>query len=56
MTDDSYRYGQYAAFTAFYNANSDLQFGLEYLWGRRNDINGLSGHANRLEASIQYNF
>lgn len=56
MTDDSYRYGQYAAFTAFYNANADLQFGLEYLWGRRNDVSGLSGHANRLEASIQYNF
>lgn len=56
MAADSYRYGQYAAFTAFYNVGPDLQFGLEYLWGRRNDIGGTSGHANRLEASIQYNF
>lgn len=56
MASDSYRYGQYAAVTAFYNATPDLQFGLEYLWGRRNDVSGISGHANRLEASIQYNF
>ncbi|MDE5641945.1 MAG: porin [Muribaculaceae bacterium] len=56
MASDSYRYGQYAALTAYYNVSPDLQFGLEYLWGKRKDISGLSGHANRLEACIQYNF
>lgn len=56
MSQDSYNYGQYAAFTAFYNISADFQFGLEYLWGRRRDVSGLSGHANRLIASVQYNF
>lgn len=56
MPSDTYRYGQYATVTGYYNITPDLQVGLEYIWGRRSDYSGVSGHANRLEASVQYSF
>ncbi len=56
MAADTYRYGQYIAVNAFYNVISDLRIGFEYLHGTRKDISGLSGHANRLEAMLQYSF
>ena len=56
MASDTYRYGQYIAADAFYNVISDLRVGVEYLHGTRNDISGLGGHANRLNAMVQYSF
>lgn len=56
MASDTYRYGQYIAANAFYNVISDLRVGVEYLHGTRNDISGLGGHANRLNAMVQYSF
>lgn len=53
---DGYRYGQYIAANAFYNVIPDLRIGVEYLHGIRTDIGGHSGHANRLEAMVQYSF
>lgn len=53
---DCYNYGQYIAANAFYNPIPDLRFGLEYLHGVRNNLNGESGHANRLEAMVQFSF
>lgn len=53
---EGYRYGQYIVANGFYNVLPDMQVGLEYLHGRRNDMGGASGHANRISASVQYSF
>lgn len=53
---DGYRYGQYILANAFYNLLPDFQIGLEYIHGIRTDNDGRSGHANRISASVQYNF
>lgn len=56
LTTTAYRYAQYATVTAYYNIIRDMQVGAEYIWGRRIDRNDLSGHANRVQASVQYSF
>lgn len=53
---DTYKYGQYLAANVFYNVDSNLQFGLEYLHGNRTNYSGQTGHANRLELMVQYSF
>lgn len=56
MARDSYRYGQYATINAFYNITGDFQIGAEFITGRRVDLDGVKGHANRFEAMMQYSF
>ena len=56
MGTDTYRYAQYAVVNAFYNVWGDLQLGLEYIHGARHDYSGLSGHANRVDAMLQFSF
>lgn len=56
LADTSYRYGQYAVGNLFYNLSSDLQLGIEYLYGNRVNFNGEKGHANRIEALVQFSF
>ncbi len=56
MADDTYRYGQYVVANAFYNILGDLRVGAEYVHGTRKNIDGSGGHANRLEAMVQYSF
>ena len=56
MASNTYRYGQYIAANAFYDVWGELRVGVEYLHGTRKDISGISGHANRLEAMLQYSF
>lgn len=51
-----YDIGQYIAANAFYNPIPDLRLGVEYLHGIKKELNGLRGHANRVEAMIQFNF
>ena len=41
---------------AFYNLTPDCSIGLEYLYGRRSNMNREDGQANRINAMIQYNF
>lgn len=53
---DQYRYGQYLVGNVFYNINSLLQWGVEYLWGRRVDMSGLSRHDNRIQTMLQLSF
>ena len=53
---DQYRYGQYVVANVFYNIKSYLQWGIEYLWGKRSDMNGLSAHDNRLQTMLQISF
>lgn len=43
-----YKYGQYVTSNLIFNISSFAQFGLEYLWGRRMDYNGMQAHDNRL--------
>ncbi|MDE6295270.1 MAG: porin [Muribaculaceae bacterium] len=50
---EQYRYGQYAVGNVFYNINSVLTWGIEYVWGRRVDMNGLSHHDNRIQTMLQ---
>lgn len=53
---DDYRYSQYVVGNCFYHLTRDCQIGIEYLYGRRVNFDGQSGHANRAQAMIQYNF
>ena len=56
LQDTDYSYGQYMVGNVFYNLTSDLQLGLEYLYGNRVDFNKDKGHANRIQALVQFNF
>ena len=56
LNAQTYRYAQYVVGNLFYNITKDCQIGIEYLYGRRVDRDDSRGHANRLNAAIQYNF
>lgn len=56
MGGDAYRRGNYAAVNCFYTPFSDFQVGVEYLHGRRTDMDHEHGIANRLEAMVKYSF
>ena len=49
-------HAQYIVGNAFYNLTPDCSIGLEYLYGRRSNMNREDGQANRINAMIQYNF
>lgn len=53
---EGYRYAQYIATNVFYNINSIVQVGAEYLYGRRVNYSGLQAHDNRFEAMLQVSF
>lgn len=53
---EQYKYAQYAVGNVIYNVNSIFSCGLEYLWGRRVDMSGLSHHDNRIQAMVQVTF
>jgi hypothetical protein len=52
----AYRYGQYMVANMFYYISTECMLGIEYNRGMRTDMSGMSGTANRIYASIQYNF
>ncbi len=56
LPENAYRYAQYIVGNAFYNITPACSVGLEYLYGRRSNINREDGHANRINAMIQYSF
>jgi len=56
LSESTYRYGQYIVANAFYTPFSNCQIGIEFLCGKRQNRNGESGNAHRLNAMIQYNF
>lgn len=56
MGGDTYRYGRYATVNGFYNLSNDFRVGAEVVFGRRNNYDGTSGHANRCELMMQYSF
>ena len=51
-----YKEGYYLAANFFWYAKPNVQFGAEYLYGRRVDQNDNWGEANRLQVMLQYNF
>lgn len=53
---DEYHYGQYFAINTIWNVTSDMQMGIEYLRGQRNNFDNSRHHANRLNLSVQYSF
>lgn len=56
LSPDSYRYAQYIVGNVFYNLTSDCSVGIEYLYGRRSNLNREDGRANRINTMIRYNF
>lgn len=54
--DVQYKYAQYVAANCFYTIVPGLQCGVEYLYGRRVDMDGLSVHDNRINTMLQFNF
>lgn len=53
---NGYKYAQYVVANVFWNVNSIVQVGAEYLYGRRVDFGGASAHDNRVEAMVQVSF
>lgn len=53
---DLYSYGQYAIGNLFWNINDYVTTGVEYIWGRRVNNDGLKCSDNRIQAMIQLNF
>lgn len=51
-----YKRGNYAAINLFWEPTSRLQLGIEYLLGRRTNMDGMRGHANRVDALFQFAF
>ena len=51
-----YRTAQYVFGNLFYHIAPHCQVAMEYLYGRRQNMNDEANHAHRLQAMIQYNF
>ena len=53
---DQYKYGQYILGNFFYNINNYFTWGIEYIYGRRVNMDGSQGHDNRIQTMLQVNF
>lgn len=51
-----YRYAQYFVANIFYDINSVVQAGAEYLYGRRVAFDGAQAHDNRLQVMLKLSF
>lgn len=54
--DTAYKYGQYAVANVFYNITPQFSWALEYIWGRRVDMNRMQAHDNRIQTMLQVSF
>jgi hypothetical protein len=52
----TYDSGQYFAVSFWWIPVTRLSFGIEYLWGERENVDGQSAQANRIHGLFQYNF
>ena len=50
---EQYKYAQYGVANVIWNITSQISAGIEYIYGRRVDMNGLSRHDNRLQTMFQ---
>ena len=53
---DQYKYAQYAVGNVFWNITPIVTTGLEYIYGRRVNVDGTQAHDNRLQAMLQVSF
>jgi hypothetical protein len=53
---DAYKNGQYASVNLLWTPESHLMFGVEYLWGQRDDKDNKTGNDNRIQVSAKYSF
>ena len=53
---DQYKYGQYVLGNFFWNINNLFTWGVEYIYGRRMNMDGAQGHDNRIQTMLQVNF
>ncbi len=51
-----YKYAQYAVANVFWNVNTIVTTGLEYIYGRRVNNDCTQAHTNRLQAMVQVTF
>lgn len=51
-----YRYAQYSCTNVFCHVTSHFDVGLEYIWGRRTNYDGLKCADNRIQAMFQLSF
>ena len=56
FSGDQYRNGQYIFGNIFYNFTSRCSIAAEYLYGSRENREGMKNHANRVSMQVQYNF
>jgi hypothetical protein len=54
--DQMYKRGQYLVANLFWDIIPTVRVGVEYLHGRLTHQSGADGHANRVQAQVQYNF
>lgn len=54
--DNQYKYAQYVVGNVFWNLTSNVQMGVEYLWGRRKNMDGDNHHDNRIQTMMRLNF
>ncbi len=53
---NEFRMGKYYVINSFYDMNSNIRMGMEYLRGSRNDFSRATHHANRINMMVQYSF
>lgn len=51
-----YKKAQYIVANVFWNIIPSCQVGVEYLYGTRQNMDNKTGHSNRVQASVQFNF
>lgn len=54
--DNLYKYSQYVSANVFFEATPYIEIGLENIWGRRVNYDGMHAADNRIQASIQMTF
>ena len=53
---DIYHLSHYLSANLFFNLTGSCQIGASYLYGSRRNMDNVQGHANRVQAIVQYNF
>ncbi|MEO0338235.1 MAG: DcaP family trimeric outer membrane transporter [Bacteroidota bacterium] len=56
FTEDDMDYCLYGSANVFYEVNTAFQIGVEYLYGERTNLSGITGNANRLQMVAQMRF
>lgn len=51
-----YKYAQYALANVIWNITPQISTGIEYIYGRRVDMDGISRHDNRIQTMLQVTF